>query len=181
MDNLPQEIVDHVVSFIPLRIREANRSISRPLPLLATVSRRFQRAVEKRTFKDIYIMTTDTELDEFERIWNPQRRPNLRKLFIGVLVWCYRSEDLHEQDRYLQVDIGATTAPLRRLWNFLSNAWNEIALGRGNVDLTLLTSQADDKDHNWLVCPPLNLTVDAESLPVLPFVRTFAIILGFCH
>ncbi|RYC57615.1 hypothetical protein CHU98_g8600 [Xylaria longipes] len=182
MDNLPQEIVDHIVSFIPRKSHETHKPESYLLPPLATVSRKFQKAVERRTFENILISTRDTRIDEFERIWSPQRRPSLRTLGIELLVCCCRPEDLRKLDQYRrQVDIEATMA-LRRLWNFLSSAWSEISLDGGNVQLTLATRAADDPaDVKYGSCLPLNLTADVGSFPALPFIRSVRIVPGFCH
>ncbi|KAI1733497.1 hypothetical protein F4680DRAFT_454908 [Xylaria scruposa] len=119
MNNLPQEIVDHVVSFIPHRHVDID---PHPLAPFAAVLRKFQRVVERRTFSEIYIKTTEEKIDEFERIWSPQWRSHLRSLDITLIVSRFCPQDLPKIYGYSQADMEATLAPLRRLWNFLSRS-----------------------------------------------------------
>ncbi|KAI0187036.1 hypothetical protein EV127DRAFT_472140 [Xylaria flabelliformis] len=171
MNNLPQEIVDHVVSFIPLRY----------VAPFATVSRKFQWAVERRTFSNIYIKTTEENIDEFERIWSPRRRSHLRFLVITLIVSRFCPQDLPKSYGYSQVDMEATLAPLRRLWNLLSSAWREMDLNGGNVEFALWNIPNPEHESKFLQhypFPPLDLTTGAESFPALPFVRKFDIVGG---
>ncbi|KAJ8106111.1 hypothetical protein ONZ43_g7173 [Nemania bipapillata] len=192
MDTLSQEIIDNIVSFIPQRVGEEDvpawkrRGLPPALPALATVSRRFQKAVEWRTFKELHIKTSDVELDEFESILLPIRRNYLRHLHVNLLVSPSPSEpddgreNYYETDRDRQADRKASTAQLRRLWNFLGS-WSQNSPSSQrvpNVSFTLRTAPQDVYGKNGYGLPPfafslLDLTDDVESFPALPLVHSF--------
>ncbi|KAI0474722.1 hypothetical protein F4859DRAFT_514571 [Xylaria cf. heliscus] len=179
MNKLPQEMIDQIVSYLPQLDRVGCRSsFPPPLAPLATVSYKFQKAVERRTFRSIYIDATDVEIDEFESILSPWRRPNLQVLEINVMVPSCRLEGLKS---YRQLDVEAATTPLRRLWRFLSSAWTEVDIETGNFLLSLRTVTENEEPEEFYACPPLSFTPDAESFTALPFVRTFMVKPGFCH
>ncbi|KAM0424346.1 hypothetical protein ACHAPT_010492 [Fusarium lateritium] len=89
MDTLPQDIIDHIVSYLLAERFKPRKSypylylrLSRAL--LATVSRRLQTAVERWIFRDISI--NSEELETFSHILTPARRTFLVNLeFIPIL------------------------------------------------------------------------------------------------
>ncbi|KAI0548365.1 hypothetical protein F4679DRAFT_596793 [Xylaria curta] len=167
MDELSQELVDHIVFFASVFSVELSR--------LATVSRMFQRLVERLSFSYLSIKATDAEIDEFKRIWNPRRRLLLRVLSVNVPVRHPPCNDIpNTANKYIQVDVRATMAPLLRLWNFLSSAWDEMALEEGNVTLELLLIHSANWEEHGLLFLPIDLTADAEGFQPLPFVRKFS-------
>ncbi|KAI1747304.1 hypothetical protein F4782DRAFT_535517 [Xylaria castorea] len=72
MDKLSPEIFEHIISLISRRIgkkdipKRDHRTLPGALATLATVSRRFQRAIERRTFYRLRIKTNDTTLNTEE-------------------------------------------------------------------------------------------------------------------
>ncbi|KAI1125323.1 hypothetical protein F5Y10DRAFT_247400 [Nemania abortiva] len=194
MDQLSQEIIDTIVSFIPRLVFQKDAPIGKhppALPVLAAVSQSFQRAAERLTFKSLYINATDEELEDFEQILNPRRLSNVRTLFIMLPLPCdhigpAERRNHHVMELYRQEDRKATTAPLRRLWNFLGGR-NENAAGSGsmrNVSLHLSTEAADvedDRNAPRFDFLPLDLTGGVGSFPALHGIREFKFENGFRH
>ncbi|KAI1146349.1 hypothetical protein F4825DRAFT_440977 [Nemania diffusa] len=186
MDKLSQELIDNIVSFLPRRVGEEgvppweHRNLPFTLPALTAVSRGFQRAVERRTFQELNIKTSDEELSEFERILIPRRQSSIRTLHVVLLVSPCPSEaedgreNYYETDRDRQTDKAVATAQLRRLWEFLGG-WSETF---PNVTLNLDTAPSPDvPDENGDGLQPftfslLDLTDDVESFPALPWVHS---------
>ncbi|KAI8711659.1 hypothetical protein NCS52_01430000 [Fusarium sp. LHS14.1] len=89
MDTLPQDIIDHIVSYLLARRSKPRKPyaylhhhLSRAP--LATVSRRLQTAVERWTFRDMRI--NSDELEKFIQLLTPSRRTFLAGLeFIPML------------------------------------------------------------------------------------------------
>ncbi|KAI3339488.1 hypothetical protein F4824DRAFT_455510 [Ustulina deusta] len=187
MDKLPPEIFEHIISLIPRPV--GGHTLPDALPMLATVSRRFQQAIERRTFYKLGIETNDAELSEFERILGPERRSHVRFLSItlpepprpsnatteGGNESGSGSESRYETNQDRQAHREVLTAPLRRLWNFIST-WDESA-SKG-IYLSLDTDLPPDVPPEGYVHQPfifslLDLTADAERFPALPCIRQF--------
>ncbi|RMJ16518.1 hypothetical protein CDV36_003824 [Fusarium kuroshium] len=89
MDTLPQDIIDHIVSYLFARKFKPRKPYSYlhhhlSRAQLATVSRRLQTAVERWTFRDIRI--NSDELEKFIQLLTPARRTFLAGLeFIPIL------------------------------------------------------------------------------------------------
>ncbi|KAI0424845.1 hypothetical protein F5Y09DRAFT_323297 [Xylaria sp. FL1042] len=193
MDRLSLEIFEQIISLLPEQIieedvRNPDHNIVRDvLPTLATVSRRFQRAIERRTFYRLKFKADDVKLDEFERILDLERQAYVRQLCIILVVPPRPSkvktgneseseyESPYETDEDRQAHREVMTAPLGRLWNFIST-WSESA-GKGiYLSLDAQPSQAVPQGK-WVYQPftfsLLDLTADAESFPALPCVGEF--------
>ncbi|KAI1501838.1 hypothetical protein F5X99DRAFT_381160 [Biscogniauxia marginata] len=85
MDSLPQELVDHIVSFLPKKIWEFSSPGKTPrLPGYSILSRRFQKAIESRTFETLAIRSDNHELRQFVAIQNPLRRTYLRHFYYCI-------------------------------------------------------------------------------------------------
>jgi len=169
MDELPQEIIDHIVSFVPRRVGKpaANRHgrdrRTPLLPALATLSRKFQKAVEKHTFKWLWIEANNSELDEFERIVRAERWANVRcfnaqlvlvvpPLPLNITLRCgspdpsgSESDDdnkIHlgfeyERAHVREADREASTALLRRLWERIATLSHQLGHDEANLKLEL--------------------------------------------
>ncbi|KAH8164305.1 hypothetical protein CIB48_g3926 [Xylaria polymorpha] len=186
MDKLSLEIFERIISLLPRRIGEEKVplwercTLPWALPALATVSRRFQHAIERRTFDSLCIETNNAELSEFEHILNVERQSHVRHLTITLLVPPRPSkasdgkgERYYETNQDRQAHREALTAPLRRLWNFIGT-WNEgaskgIYLSLGAVPTPGVTLW--DRSYRPFNFSLLDLTADAESFPPLPCVR----------
>ncbi|KAI2624042.1 hypothetical protein GGS21DRAFT_325410 [Xylaria nigripes] len=92
MDKLPAEVYDRIVHFVGRRIGEESvphwehRTLPFALPAIAAVSRLFQQAVERLTFRLLKVSTSSSDLDVFRRTLTPQRQSNLRRLTVHLWV-----------------------------------------------------------------------------------------------
>ncbi|KAI8302348.1 hypothetical protein K4K61_007996 [Colletotrichum sp. SAR11_59] len=90
MNRLPQEIIDHVAWWLPLpeEIHCRNGMPSSPIrPSIASVSERFRQAVERLTFHELHIKTS--ELNKFDEILSgagSYRRRFLTRLNVVVVL-----------------------------------------------------------------------------------------------
>ncbi|KAI0109001.1 hypothetical protein GGR51DRAFT_514001 [Nemania sp. FL0031] len=190
MDQLSQEIINNIISFIPHHISKPDVptwDLPPALPSLAAVSRSFQRAVERRTFQSLLIQTSDAELTEFEKIFSiSHRRLNLRTLFVNFLPAEGEGWDQYATDQDREADRESSTAILRRLWIVLGN-WDEntpnneiIPTIHLNLDISSFSrpseSRGDEDNHQPFVFSPVDLTDDAESFPAVPCIRRFDIV-----
>ncbi|KAI0549784.1 hypothetical protein F4679DRAFT_251269 [Xylaria curta] len=194
MDKLSPEIFEHIISLIPRQFGEKDipkwdpNTLPRALPSLATVSRRFQRAIEQRTFHSLNIEANGIELSEFERILGPEeRRSYVRRLVVNLPVPPRPSKATTENERESESEFESQyetnqdrqahkevlTAPLRRLWNFLST-WNDDASKGIYLGLSAdLPPDVPRKDRPFTFSM-LDLTADAESFPALPRIGEFS-------
>ncbi|KAI1274858.1 hypothetical protein F5Y07DRAFT_191862 [Xylaria sp. FL0933] len=195
MDRLPLEIFEHIISLIPQCIVPENvpktdySTVLNVLPPIATVSRRFQRAIERRTFYRLKFKASDAKLDEFERILDPERQAYVRQLYIMLPVPPRTSnakaegksesgyESPYETNEDRQVHKEVMTAPLRRLWNFI-DTWSETA--RKGIYLKLGAQPTPALPQGRCVHGPfafslLDLSADVETLPALPCIGRFTL------
>ena len=93
MDRLPQELISHSATFIereddqshvPLLLRSREPS---KLPPYATVSRKWQYAIERRTFLETWLKST--ELDYFSETMIARRRRSLAVLQYEIVLPTY--------------------------------------------------------------------------------------------
>ncbi|KAJ3576039.1 hypothetical protein NPX13_g3835 [Xylaria arbuscula] len=187
IEKLPPEIFDNVISLYR-RWHKANNypwrtgTMLRPtLPALATVSRKFQDAVERHTFATLLV---DIDFEDFERIMSFNRRSYVRHITFVVRV--ISREDLREQgDRELGYDTyrdrevrnRAFTDSLRRVWDFV----HKLDASQP-IDLVLMVATNPDGPTGKIIPGKivdifslLDLTTDAGNFPALPNVRTFRI------
>jgi hypothetical protein len=171
MDELPQEIIDNIVSFVPQRVgvswvidchgRDMRPSLLSPL---ATLSRKFQRAVEKCTFKSLWIEVSNPQLDEFERIVSAERWANVLHLKAQLVLvvpplpvdiftahgglgtfgpesnedGMLRFGPEYETMSVRQADKEASTALLRRLWDRIATLSRQLGHDEANLGLELI-------------------------------------------
>ncbi|KAI0443523.1 hypothetical protein F4803DRAFT_514516 [Xylaria telfairii] len=187
MEKLSADIFKHIISLLPQRIGEEDvpvqqhGTLPRVLPALATVSRRFQYEIERRTFRTLYINTNSSELSEFEHILNSERRSYVQHLSITLTQppgpsKTTEDERWYETEQDRQARREDLTAPLRRLWNFI-NTWDEGASKGIYLGLTAYSSPCARQDSYYpqFGFSLLDLTADAENFPLLPCVRHFDI------
>ncbi|KAI3317819.1 hypothetical protein HD806DRAFT_513835 [Xylariaceae sp. AK1471] len=208
MDKWPQEIYDHVVSFLEKRVGEADvpvwehHTLPFALPAVAAVSRKFQYAVERRTFDYLNKKVSDTEIEKFEQILTPRRRYILRELMVTILLPTYPRESYgkFETDEDRQANNAAATATLRRLFEFIRSCDADTPDDEvipslhlridGVFSLTDKRSKLLTKDEivQFGLWPDLhdlryrfsllNMTSDGTGLPTLPCVRHFTLAQG---
>ncbi|KAI1378996.1 hypothetical protein F4677DRAFT_355152 [Hypoxylon crocopeplum] len=109
MNNLPQEIVEIIVSFLP----------DLGLAPFATLSIGWQRAVERRTFFRISIKSHGEDMEAFTRIFTLARRPYLRKLMFTVIL-PFNEAGADARDEQL-AHCEAYTSHVRRLFQVLAD------------------------------------------------------------
>jgi hypothetical protein len=195
MDKWPQEIYEHVVSFLEERVRVADVPV---LPAVAAVSRSFQYAVERRTFKQLHKHLTDTELDKLQQILTPRRRHILRSLSAGIVLPSYPPELYSEfetnEDR--QANNASATATLRRLFEIIASWDADTPHDQVTPSLCLIihwvSSLSDERTSYRRSYPDMlpsgvrpdildlryrfsmvNMTCNGADLPTLPRVREF--------
>ncbi|KAI9164013.1 hypothetical protein HJFPF1_05648 [Paramyrothecium foliicola] len=126
MDDLPQEILDHIISFIPKYSGHASPTSEHKLirPGLATVSHAWQEAVEPLTFKELHIK--DTELwklcEVFSRARGARRRHLLRTLHYDVVLPSYSDAACaeYETDHDREENNGVASRTVRQILQYLS-------------------------------------------------------------
>lgn len=88
--NLSQELICLVASYLQRWEHENRADISERgalLPAYATLSRSWQHAIERRTFRQIVVKST--EIEDFSRIVVNHRRKLLRRLELNVILPTY--------------------------------------------------------------------------------------------
>ncbi|KAI1821440.1 hypothetical protein F4861DRAFT_518702 [Xylaria intraflava] len=209
MNKCPQETVDRIVSFLeepagenPLSFQTHHAASARPA--IAAVSRKFQNAVERQTFRQLRVDATDEELANIERILTPRRYGNLRKLAVTVVLPQYPEESYNkfETDEDRQANNAAATATLQRLFKILKSrdpgTPGSIAVPSLDLEIEGVHSLSDKRTIP-LVRPPyaflgdvpsdykpelygcryifslIDITSDRTAFPTLPCVRKFTI------
>ncbi|KAI1383972.1 uncharacterized protein F4822DRAFT_57269 [Hypoxylon trugodes] len=198
MDKCPQEVYDYIVSFAGRRIsRDGAQSLETEtdvlpsaFPALSTVSRKFQLAVERYTFKSLHLDTHNLELDTFERILTPRQRRYLRYLELDIVLPSYPRELFfeYETDEDRRTNNKAATAMFRRVFNILAaDQKQNMASSTPYIDLEIYgsysPSEIRDRRPNQdfgldlldgrFQFSLLSLTSDAINFPPLPCVRSF--------
>ncbi|KAI1490117.1 hypothetical protein F5X96DRAFT_637732 [Biscogniauxia mediterranea] len=206
MDNWPQEIYDHVVSFIERRVGESDVPVREhgrlppAYPAIAVVSRKFQFAVERYTFRRLRIDTTDPELDQLERaLTTSRRRRALRSLSLTIVLPYYPSVSYtkFETDRDRSANNEAVTAALARVFRILAAGDSQDSSTAPTLDLEITGAYSipDKRERSNLSSSPsphdqfgdrpdlyerrytfslLDLTPDVVDFPPLPCVRNFS-------
>ncbi|ORY64856.1 uncharacterized protein BCR38DRAFT_185748 [Pseudomassariella vexata] len=188
MVHFPQEIHDNIVSFVETRIGEASvpfwerNNLPLARPPLAAVSRKFQRAVERLTFRALD--TKPADLDDLERILTPSRQRFLKHMSFELSVPSYPpriGSDDYGTDRARRANEEAATAMVRRLFRIMSS-WSPQSSDEDSTPSVHFrlsgTSPTDDlleEGHDYSM---LDLTDMARDFPPLPCVKKFEIANG---
>ncbi|KAI1074275.1 hypothetical protein F5B20DRAFT_563970 [Whalleya microplaca] len=144
MDRLPQDIYDEIGEYL------SKSNFDRPA--LATISRRWQGAIERHTFREI--SANSTELERFRDIVQHDRRRYVKKLNYLIILPAY-SEDARarferEEDRQAN-DEGFTTAihclfHILKVWDVHKDGYIEFSI----KDVYSIS------DHEFLVASSVN-------------------------
>jgi hypothetical protein len=130
MEQLSQELIDHIATYVA-PYDESQRSPFAPLeklpstlPLLATISRSWQAAIERRTFADISI--NSEELYQFASICTGTRRRCLRTLTYKPVLPTYDDAACgrFERDWERRANDEAFTTAIKGLLNIVK-AWED--------------------------------------------------------
>ncbi|KAL7627081.1 hypothetical protein AAE478_003857 [Parahypoxylon ruwenzoriense] len=124
MDEFPVEIIDLIVSFLP-RPRKHTYGIALPEPEpglapFATLSSKWQAAVERRTFADLRVEGRKKKLEDFARIVTPARRAYLRLLTLEVAV-PFDEASVKPRGKHQQVFSEAFTSAVEELFRALAD------------------------------------------------------------
>ncbi|KND93496.1 hypothetical protein TOPH_01974 [Tolypocladium ophioglossoides CBS 100239] len=192
MDRLPQDIYDEIGALLP--------GPAFDLPALATVSRQWQMAIERQTFRNICLRSTD--LDRFQEIVQSSRRRYVNKIDYLIILPAYGDEERcrFEREDTRQANDEVFTAAIHRLFHLLKS-WD--VCNDGYIELCLRDVYSDG-DHPFLrrsspfykVDTALRMRTDEDEtnildlwswrfrfsylrllhtseLPIVPVVRTF--------
>ena len=203
MDRLPPEIIAYIASFLLRTLEDGKRKpllmlmakqgyqipgheTNPPLvrPALATLSRRWQLAVESTTFREIRLSSVD--LDDFRRFFlaesNRHRRPLLRTLLFTVLLPSRITagapsddEDSllpYETDLDRQKNDEAATKVIRALFDILSQWPAEATVGFSLSLQSPLESRYRNSDSSHYSYTRL-LDNPSSPLPTLPCIKSF--------
>ena len=116
MDRLPQEVIDHIASFIERRPPDQPVFVFPPwkrkvlpsnLPPYATISRSWKHAIERTVFQELSLKST--ELDAFDAILGADRRRLLTKLTLNVVLPNYDEKDRGRYERAADQDANSET------------------------------------------------------------------------
>jgi hypothetical protein len=165
LESLPQVLLDHIASFVEARDLTGLYPYqwrSRPscLPQLATVSRKWQLAIEQRTFRSLQPLTSD-ELDEFENIVGGQsnRQRYLHDLSYTIHLDCsisFRPNNYGagtENGEYMKKKESAQeqnannesfSNAIRKLFTILKS-WEDKSLGVGRLRIYVGEALARDQ------------------------------------
>ncbi|KAI1505941.1 hypothetical protein F5X99DRAFT_175792 [Biscogniauxia marginata] len=136
MDNLPQEIVSIIVSFLP----------TPGLSPFATLSTKWQEAVERRTFSRLAISSEDEEMQNFARTVTPTRRAHLRTLTFTVVVPFDEGGAKPRSQRQARFS-EAFTGAVQRLFQVLAGGDSDDGGAAGmTLELGWVTSARDYQD-----------------------------------
>jgi len=173
MENLPQEVVDLITSFVKRndRLRCANvfkRGCSEP-PLYDTISKSWQYAVERFTFRSIKF--NSEQLEELAAICTDQRKAYVARITYEAVLpeyeeqECKEFEDDDDQERNNQ----ALTEAVDKLFETLKS-WETIS--SISIDLHHVYSPMDASEGRRYVS--LYNSSDLQGLRYLPsFLRLF--------
>ena len=116
MNRLPQEIYDEIATW---GVERANR------PNLATVSRQWQMAVERITFRQIYL--TSSDLMEFKKIVSGHRLRFLGTILYSIVLPPHNKESHgpFQGTRHHQANYEAFTAAIYDLFSIL-RSWDDV-------------------------------------------------------
>ncbi|EJT73362.1 hypothetical protein GGTG_10205 [Gaeumannomyces tritici R3-111a-1] len=135
METLHEEVIQRIVQFIAGEWPNARR-----IAALATLSAKWQRAVERRTFEHIRITNHDDDLETLERvvITDPRRRAYLRFLHFSVnLDLPATSTDSRSGSQEMQANVRFTEG--------LAKLFGALVLANRVDDGTAGPSNADDR------------------------------------
>lgn len=193
MNNMPQDIHDEIAAML--------HSQSEDLPSLATVSRKWQSAVERQTFRRIVLRSTD--LERFQTIVRGRRRAYVNIIHYQVVLPAYSDAERcrFERGDTRQTNDDAFTAAIHGLlsimesWDVCKDGYVQLHLRDTylSADHTVLRRFSPDYEHikrrllrsesgtdvidlrNWRFRYSFLRLVHASELPLVPVVRSFTV------
>ncbi|KAE9369303.1 hypothetical protein N431DRAFT_560164 [Stipitochalara longipes BDJ] len=154
MEQIPQEIYDRIATQLGdtekrpgQHIPHAERAFNRPV--LATISRKWQRAIERRSFRALELRST--ELHEFESIMTNARRRYLRVLrYYTVLpVYPAGSRQLFERHGDRTANDEAFSAAIHHLFRIFKD-WEDQSSDRPGYSVQLhIRNLYSPTDHRF--------------------------------
>ncbi|KAI1639122.1 hypothetical protein F4809DRAFT_596709 [Biscogniauxia mediterranea] len=181
MSPFPQEIVDHIVSFLPQIPRtkvfesSSERKARKFFPRCAAVSRQFQLAVEPRTFRSLTISNDKYELQKFRAIVDSRRFSYILELRYSialprgkqVIYWAF--EQLDEQ----AVNNKTFTLAMKHLFQVLKpqgKTAKGMILCINNIDSPSDAFLKNSLSYRRHQRSRIRLLMKPEDLPLLPSV-----------
>ncbi|KAL8730717.1 MAG: hypothetical protein Q9166_003909 [cf. Caloplaca sp. 2 TL-2023] len=136
MDRLPQELVNHIASFVEREDDQSDaglllrKKMVSKLPPYATLSHKWQLAIESRTFHTLHM--TSLELAYFSQVLTAQRRSFLSYLTYDIVLPTYEDHQCakFETKQDIERNSQAFTYALHALLQFFKT-WDVTARGDG--------------------------------------------------
>ncbi|KAI0145841.1 hypothetical protein F4776DRAFT_660717 [Hypoxylon sp. NC0597] len=142
MDNLPEEIINIIVSFLPGR----PPTCLAPFSILST---RWQRAIEQHTFSRLHISSSDEDMENFVRIVTPIRRAYIRYLNFALVVPSIGS-DAKPGNTQVQHFNEAFTGAIFCLFQLLTDEKSgDVNEETGTRNMTLEIGEVEDYSEKW--------------------------------
>lgn len=142
MDTIPGELIQRIVHFLAGEWPHTRR-----IAAFATLSKKWQRAVERRTFEDLKITNNDDDLETLEQVVlaNPRRRAHLRYLQFSVNLDSGASTGSKTENRELHASMRFTDG-IAKLFRALA-----------------LADRGDDDDGALQIVPVLSPRVETTK------------------
>lgn len=184
MDQLPQETINRIVSYVGVRVGAEYvkpwkvKTLPLARPPVAALSRRFQAAVERLTFRVLHIKST--EVADLERMFDrhPARGQALKSLSISLVL--PQTGQRQQVDGYANDDARAAnnvsvTTGLEHIFNLLAKWCGDKPCVDLEISDVCPPAGADQRSEPNYRFSLLNLVDKGSTLPTLPCVRTFVI------
>ncbi|KAI5925885.1 hypothetical protein F4810DRAFT_707973 [Camillea tinctor] len=177
---LPQEIIDHIVSFLPRNYPSFNEEARNYFPRCASVSRQFQLAIEWHTFDRLTASSDNTQLRNLRHVLDPRRRSYLREIRYQIILPRAKQVlfSAFEQPEERHVNDEAFTLAIKQLFRVLQP---QEQLPRGiHLCIQNIVSPSDafiGKQFVWrrFQRSRIKLLVKPEQLPLLPNVSVLTL------
>lgn len=169
--NVRHAIIAEVVSTSPRR----------HLPRYATISKEWQKFVERVTFAELYL--TDGRVTDFGKIMNRRRQSNLGHIMCHVMLGLYASHNIRETVSQHRESNQVLNDYISELFNTMSK-WRVEDAGPAGVQLKIVISSPSDESSRYVVgdhrqnkrarAALAKITIPSDLLPTVPVISGLA-------
>ncbi|KAK7959138.1 uncharacterized protein PG986_003992 [Apiospora aurea] len=170
MQNLPFEVVDRIVYFLPTGFFRNSDGTERFLPFTpyASISTLFLEAVQCRTWRYLFIQSPE-DLDRCAHYLRGRRLSYLRLLSVSISLPAIDKAKAQRSERPAETKAVSQVfgSQLRRLFNILQGSEANVQL-----ELRKVFHRVEDVGHNWYRYRRSRITLlQATELPIVHSVR----------